>query len=262
MMDTLREMVHEQIEYRELLLSMARRDLVLRYKQTVMGFGWALFMPVLNTIIFSVIFMRLTPKKTPVAYPLYAFCGLTAWNFFASVLRFAVNSLTSNPNLVTKVYFPREIFPFAAVLVGLVDFGVASLLMIPLMCYYGAAPSWTILLLPVVVLVQVIFTAAIALLLSMANLFYRDVKYLFEIVLSVLMFATCVVYPLDRIGGWAGWLLELNPLTPILDSYRALLFLGQYPPPAFYAAAAISLATLVGCWRQFHQAEFQFAENL
>src|SRR5581483_4268518 len=157
-----------------------------------MGFGWALFMPVLNTIIFSVIFVRLEPIKTPVAYPLYAFCGLTAWNFFASVLRFAVNSLTSNPNLVTKVYFPREIFPFAAVLVGLVDFGVASLLLIPLMCYYGAAPSWTI-------------------------------------VLCVLMFATCVVYPLDRIGGWAGWLLELNPLTPILDSYRALLFLGQYP---------------------------------
>ena len=261
-MGTLREMLREQIEYRELLASIARRDLVLRYKQTVMGFGWALFMPVLNTIMFSIIFMRVAPVRTPVPYPLYAFCGLTAWNFFASVLRFAVNSLTTNPNLVTKVYFPREIFPFAAVLVGLVDFAAASLLLIPLMLYYRAAPSWTVLLLPAVVLVHVIFTAAIALLLSMANLFYRDVKYLFEIVLSVLMFATCVVYPLDQIGGWAGWLLRLNPLTPILDAYRALLFLGTYPPPAFYGAAAISLAALLACWWQFHQSEFAFAENL
>jgi lipopolysaccharide transport system permease protein len=262
MMETLREMLREQVEYRELLASIARRDLMLRYKQTVMGFGWALFMPVMNTVIFSVIFMRVAPVQTPVPYPLYAFCGLTAWNFFASVLRFAVNSLTTNPNLVTKVYFPREIFPFAAVLVGLVDFGVASLLLIPLMAYYGIGVSWTVLLLPVVLLVHVTFTAAIALLLSMANLFYRDVKYLFEIVLSVLMFATCVVYPVDRIGGWAGALLMLNPLTPILDAYRSVLLMGEYPSPAFYGAAAISLVALMGCWWQFHLAEFEFAENL
>src|SRR5919109_158097 len=95
-MNTLREMVCEQIEYRELLASIARRDLMLRYKQTVMGFGWAIFMPVLNTIIFSVIFMRVAPVQTPVPYPLYAFCGLTAWNFFASTLRFALSSLTNN----------------------------------------------------------------------------------------------------------------------------------------------------------------------
>jgi homopolymeric O-antigen transport system permease protein len=259
---TVREMIREQVEYRELLASIARRDLMLRYKQTVMGFGWAIFMPLLNTIIFSVIFMRVAPVETPVPYPLYAFCGLTAWNFFASSLRFALISLTSNPSLVTKVYFPREIFPFAAVLVGLVDFGVASLVLVAMMTYYGIGVSWTVLLLPLVVGVHVVFTAAVALLLSMGNLFYRDVKYLFEVVLSVSMFATSVVYPVDRIGGWLGVVLALNPMTPILDAYRSVLLQGQRPGLPFFGAGAVAVLALAVSWWWFHQAEYEFAESL
>jgi lipopolysaccharide transport system permease protein len=256
------EMLREQVEYRELLATIVRRDLMLRYKQTVMGFGWALFMPLLNTIIFSVIFMRVAPVETPVPYPVYAFCGLAAWNFFASALRFAVSSLTSNPSLVTKVYFPREIFPFAAVLVALVDFAVASTMLVVMMAYYGIGPSWTLAFVPVVVLVQVIFTAGVALLLSMGNLFYRDVKYLFDVVLSVWMFATSVVYPVDRVGGWLAPLLGLNPLTPIIDAYRNVILLGQMPGPGFYAAGAIACGLLMVAWFCFHRAEFEFAENL
>src|SRR4029453_18490523 len=107
----LREMVAELVEYRELLAQMTRRDLILRYKQTIMGFGWAVFMPLVNTAVFSVIFTRVAPIDTGVPYPLFAYCGLLAWNFSASTMRFAVNSLVSNMNLVTKVYFPRELFP-------------------------------------------------------------------------------------------------------------------------------------------------------
>src|SRR5688572_8117993 len=120
----LKEMAGEQYTFRELLYQMTRRDLLLRYKQTVMGFGWAIFMPLLNTAVFSVIFTRVAPLDTAMPYPLYAYCGLLAWNFTASSLRFAVNSLTSNSSLVTKVYFPREIFPISAVAVSLVDFAV------------------------------------------------------------------------------------------------------------------------------------------
>src|SRR5687768_3857361 len=110
--DDVKEMITEQVAYRELLVQMTRRDLLLRYKQTVMGFGWAVFMPLLNTIIFSVVFTRVAPLDTGIPYPLFAYCGLVTWNFFGSSLRFAVSSLTANTNLVTKVYFPREIFPF------------------------------------------------------------------------------------------------------------------------------------------------------
>src|SRR5512143_318657 len=122
--DDLREMVAELIQYRELLASLTRRDLLLRYKQTVMGFGWSILMPVTYMVIFSLIFTRVVKLDTGVPYPIYAYTGLLPWNFFASSLRFAVISLTSNSTLVTKVYFPREILPFSVILVSLVDFAV------------------------------------------------------------------------------------------------------------------------------------------
>ncbi len=146
-----REMLTEQIEYRELLYEMTRRDLLLRYKQTVMGFGWAVFMPLVNTAVFSVIFTRVAPIDTQVPYPLFAYCGLLAWNFSASTFRTAVTSLTSNAGLVTKVYFPREIFPISAMLVALVDMAVGSTVLIALMLWYRISPSPYIVFLPLVV---------------------------------------------------------------------------------------------------------------
>ena len=264
MFQELREMLGEQVEYRELLFRMTGRDLLLRYKQTFMGLAWAVFMPVTNMLIFSVIFTRVAPIEgmdTP--YPLFAYCGLLAWNFFASALKFSAISLTSNMNLVTKVYFPREIFPFSAVLVSLVDLGVGAVLLVPLMAWYGVGPSWSLFFLPVVLLVQVVFTAAMALLLAMGNLFYRDVKYLFEVVLMVWMFATSVVYPTSRIGGWAGELLSMNPMTPIIDAYRSVILKGQLPPAGPFAIAGVaSLVCLVVAWIGFHRSEFKFAESI
>src|SRR3954447_26425774 len=107
------EMMAEQGEYRELLYQMTARDLIVRYKQSVMGFGWAVFMPLVNTALFSVIFTRVATLQTDVPYPIFAYTGLMFWNFFASALRFAVGSLSSNATLVTKIYFPREILPFS-----------------------------------------------------------------------------------------------------------------------------------------------------
>jgi len=257
-----REMFEEQVQYRELLYQMTRRDLLLRYKQTVMGFGWAVFMPLVNTAVFSVIFTRVAPLDTGMPYPLYAFCGLLAWNFSASSFRFAVGSLTTNTTLVTKVYFPREIFPVSAVLVCLIDFAVGSLVLVGLMAYYHIVPTAAILLLPIVLLVHTIFTIGVCLLLAMANLFYRDVKYLFDVVVTVWMFATSVLYPVSRIGGKLGALLRLNPMTPIIDAYRSVLLLGQLPDAApFLAASALSVAMLAAFWLMFHRAEFEFAEN-
>jgi homopolymeric O-antigen transport system permease protein len=261
-MTVLAELVSEQWEYRELLVRMTARDLLLRYKQTVMGFGWAIFMPLVNTAIFSVIFTRVAVIDVGQPYPVYAFCGLLAWNFFASSLRFAIASLTSNPSLVTKVYFPREIFPFSAVLVSIVDFAVASLVMVGLMLYYRTPLGWSLALVPVVVLALVIFTAALALLVAMGNLFYRDVKYLFEIVIAVWMFATSVVYPIGRVGGRLGMALALNPMTHIIDAFRAVLLNNRAPDAAFAVTFAASAALFGLAWVLFHRAEFEFAENL
>ena len=258
----LREMLAELIEYRELLVRMTMRDVVLRYKQSVMGFGWAIFMPLVNTVIFSVIFTRVAPIETGIPYPLFAFCGFLCWNFFASSLRFAVTSLTSNANLVTKVYFPREIFPVSAVIVCLIDFAVGAVVLVLLMAYYGTPVAAALLFLPVVIAVQVAFTLGIALLLAMGNLFYRDVKYLFEVVITIWMFATAVVYPAHLLGGALERVVLANPMTPILEGYRAVLLRGEMPALVpFVAAATISVATLMVAWVAFHRAEFKFAEN-
>jgi ABC-type polysaccharide/polyol phosphate export permease len=259
----LREMVAEQYEFRELLYQMTARDLMLRYKQTAMGFAWALLTPILNTAIFSVVFMRVAPVPTPVPYPLFAFTGLLVWNFTASALRFAVMSLTANTNLVTKVYFPREIFPFAAVAVSLVDFAVAAIALVGIMAYYHVAPTATLFFLPLIIVVHAGFTAALALLLSMANLFYRDVKYLFEAILTVWMFASAVVYPADSLHGWTGTLIRANPMTAIVEAYRSVLLYGALPDAlAFGSVAALTAILLPGAWLVFHRSEFQFAEYI
>jgi lipopolysaccharide transport system permease protein len=256
------EVLAEQWSYRELLMRMTSRDLVLRYKQTVMGFGWAVFMPLVNTAIFSVIFTRVTTVDVGVAYPVYAFSGLVLWNFFASSLRFAVSSLTSNPSLVTKVYFPREIFPFSAVLVSLVDLAVALVVLGAVMAWYHVGVGWPLVALPLVVLAAVMFTAAAALVVSMANLFYRDVKYLFEIVIAVWMFATSVVYPVGRVGGRLGAVLALNPMTPLVEAFRDVVINQRFPGTDFMVMATVSAIFLAGAWAAFHAAEFDFAENL
>ena len=257
-----REMFAEQVQYRELLRQMVKRDLLLRYKQSVMGFGWAIFMPLVNTVVFTVVFTRVARLDTPVPYVLFAYCGLCTWNFFASSLRFGVNSLTGNPNLVSKVYFPREIFPLAATLVSFVDFLISATVLVAMMIWFGISPTSALFFLPLVVLVHFAFTLSIALLLSMSNLFFRDVKYLFEVVLTVWMFATSVLYPVESVGGKTEVIMRLNPMTPIIDGYRSVLLYGQIPGWEFAASAALAVVALAGAWLVFHRAEFAFAESI
>jgi ABC-type polysaccharide/polyol phosphate export permease len=161
------------------------------------------------------------------------------------------------------VYFPRELFPLSAVLVSLIDFAVAFTVLVAMMVYYRIGVTWTVLFLPVILLVQMAFTIGMGFLLAMANLFYRDVKYLFEIVITVWMFATSVVYPVQLVGGKLGTLLMLNPLTPIIDGYRSVLLRGELPAARpFMAATLLSLFILALGWIVFHRSEFRFAEEI
>lgn len=257
-----KEIIGEQFEFRELLYQMTRRDLLLRYKQTIMGVGWALFMPLLNTAVFSVIFTRVAPLDVGMPYPLFAYCGLLFWNFSASSFRFSVNSLTTNASLVTKVFFPREIFPISAMFVQLVDLAVGAIVLIGLMVYYHVVPTTALIALPWVLAVQIMFTLAVSLLLAMGNLFYRDVKYLFELVVMVWMFMTAVLYPISQIGGTIGRVMQLNPMTPILEAYRDVLLRGRFPEPSFMLTTAVAAIVLAVAWITFHRAEYEFAENV
>jgi ABC-2 type transport system permease protein/lipopolysaccharide transport system permease protein len=263
MLGRVRELFAELIDYRELLVELTKSDIVVRYKQAVMGVAWAFFMPLAHTLVFTVIVRRVARVETGLPYPLFAYCGLLAWHFSASSWRFAATSLTSNISLITKVYLPREVFPFSAVLVALVDFAVGAVPLIGLMVYYRITPTATLAFLPVILLVHVMFTAAIALVLAMANLYYRDVKYLFEIAVTLWMFASSVVYPVEQIGGPLGAVLRANPMTPVIDAYRDVLLRGQLPEAVpFASAAAVAVIALGLAWNAFHAAEFSFAENV
>lgn len=257
----LKGMFGELFEYRELLLSIVRRDLAVRYKQTVLGFAWAVFVPLLNMIVFTAVFTRIVPLQLDIPYPIYAYVGLVPWTFFASSLHAATGSLVGNTALINKVYFPREIFPLSTIVLAFVDFLVASSMIAVLMAYYRIAPGWTALLVPLVVVVQLAFTIGLGLLLAMGNLYYRDVRYLTGTVVTVWMFATSVVYPVERAGGTLGGLLALNPMTPIIDAYRVLLLRGELPEPGpMFYSTAIACATLMVGWTLFHRSEHRFAE--
>jgi len=259
----IRAMLREQTTYHELLRALARRDLLVRYRQAALGIGWAVLSPLLHMLVFTLIFTRVVRLDTGLPYPVFAYAGLLPWALFATSLRTATTSLTSNTALVTKVHFAREVLPFSAMLVALADFVVASSILIVLMVWFKVGVTWTVLALPLVVAVQLAFTAGLALLLAMANLFWRDVRHVVEVLLTVWKFLTSVVYPVELIGGKLGPLLQLNPMTPIIDGYRAVLLRGELPAAGPFAGAAITaVAVLLVGWLVFHRAEPRFAENI
>lgn len=257
-----REMLTEMRDYRDLLVLMTHRNLILQYRRAVMGFAWAIFMPVINTVVFTVIFRRVAKIETDVPYPVFSYCGLLPWNLFATSLKNSTNTLVANKNLLNKVYFPREVFPFSTVLVSVVDFCVGLSLLGLMMLYYRIPLTATALFLPVLIVVQLTLTAGLAMILAPANLYYRDVKYILEVLITVGMFATPVVYPTRHVTGALGVVLQMNPLAPIIDGYRAVLLRGELPSPIPFAATAVfSFALFAMGWLVFHRAEYAFAEN-
>ncbi len=256
------EMWRELVASRDLLRAFVARDLLVRYRQALLGVGWTVLSPVLNVLLFSLIFTRVAPIDTGVPYPVFVYAGLWPWTFFAASIRGATVSLSGNSSLVTKVFFAREVLPFSTVLVALVDFAVAGVLLAALMLWYRVPIGVTALFLPLIVMVQVIFTTGLALLLAVANLYWRDTRHVIEAVLTAWMFATSVVYPIERVGGRIGSALALNPMTPIIDAYRDVLLYDRLPAAVpFGYATLVAIVLFVAGWYRFHRSEMQFAER-
>jgi lipopolysaccharide transport system permease protein len=263
--------------YRELMWMLAWRDIRVRYKHSVLGALWAIIPPAATMAIFAFVFgtvvqidrQKLTGDPT-LPYSLFALSGLVPWMFFANGLTSATTSLVANRQLVTKIYFPREVFPISAILSALVDFAIASAVLVAYAVYLHIRCvsweyhfHWSLLCLPIVVLVQIAFMLGLGLFLSMANLFYRDVGLVFRSVIQLWMFVTCVVYHLDATAGWKRALIQLNPMTPIIRAYRDCLIQGRSPfDVTFGNAAAVSVVLLVVSWWWFRRKEFEFAENI
>lgn len=261
MRNEFRFMLNEIVEYRELFYYLTLKEIRVKYKQSIIGIGWALLMPLISMVIFTFIFTRVAKVETDVPYPIFVYCGLLPWQLFAQGLGTATKTLVGNTNLVTKVYLPREVFPFAAVASKLVDFAIGFSFVFILMWYYQIPVLWTIVFLPIILLVQLMFTLGLGLLASMGNLYFRDVDYLLQIGIQLWMYVTAVAYPLEVSNARLQLALDLNPMTPIINAYRDVLLRGKIPPLSeFGLVALLSVSLFLMAWYCFHRREFRFAE--
>jgi len=228
--------------YRELLYFLTWRDVKVRYKQTLLGAAWAIIQPLFTMIIFSLLFGRLAGiKSDDIPYPMFAYAGLLPWTFFSNALTASGNSLVGSSSLITKIYFPRIIIPAAAVAAGLVDFALAFLVLIPLMFYYGVSVTPRLLFLPLMVILLTFLSLAIGMWMSALNVKYRDIRYALPFLIQLWMFVSPVIYPASMLGGKLKIVLTLNPLTGIIENFRASL-LGR---PMKWSSLAISTAITV-----------------
>ncbi len=254
-----------------LLVSLTWRDLRVRYKQSALGAAWAVVLPLSMMLIFTFIFTQAVDLPAAsgitVPYALFAYTGLVPWAFFSASLNGCVNSLVANRNLVTKVYFPREVFPLSCVGTAFVDFLVAMAVLGGLMGYFHARGTWSFsvhiqwIFVPIIVLAQASLTIGLGMMLAMANLFYRDVRQIVGVLLQLGLFVSAVVVPVPNGTGLLAQLVRLNPLVPIMQAYRDCLLDGRWPAAApFSYATAVSLIVLLGGWIGFRRASYRFAE--
>jgi lipopolysaccharide transport system permease protein len=250
-------------KYRELFYFLAWRDILVRYKQTVIGVAWALIRPFLTMVVFTVVFGSLAklPSES-VPYPILVFAAMLPWQFFSSALSECSNSLITNANLLSKVYFPRLIVPTSAVIVSFVDFLISGVILIGLMAWYDFIPTWRILTLPIFVLIAFAAAMGVGLWLAALNVEYRDFRYIvpfiaqFGLYISPVGFSSNIVPPQWRL------IYSLNPMVGVIDGFRWAI-LGKEAFiyfPGFLLSIALVFLMLVTGVSYFRKVERTFAD--
>ena len=247
--------------YRELLFFLTWRDVKVRYKQTALGAAWAILQPLFMMIIFTIFFGRLAGVASAgIPYPLFALAGLVPWTFFANAITASGNSLVGSANLITKVYFPRLIVPAAAMLAGLVDFLLAFLILVAMMFYYRVTLTVQILFLPVLILLTALFSLGVGTWMSALNVKYRDVRFALPFLIQLWLFVSSVILPSTSVPQKWRWLLMLNPMSGIIEGYRAALFGLPFDWPALGIASALTIVVLLYAIYAFGRVERSFAD--
>lgn len=247
--------------YRELLYFLTWRDLKVRYKQTLLGVMWVVMQPVLTTLIFTVFLgMLARVPSNGLPYPLFTYAGILPWVFFANAVGNSGNSLVGNAHLITKVYFPRLIIPFAAVAARLLDLAIALIILAGLMAYYRVELTRSIILLPLMIILLTLFSLGFGMLVSALNVKYRDVGVALPVLIQLWMFSSPVVYPASLIPEQWRWAYELNPLVGIIEGFRAALFGQGFNWPALTISVVITLALFIYSAYAFKRMEKDFAD--
>jgi lipopolysaccharide transport system permease protein len=251
--------------YRELVFFMIWRDIKVRYKQTLLGASWAVIQPVMTMLVFNFLFNGIAKLPTDgIPYPIFSFTALLPWGLFTTALNQASRSLTSNQNMITKIYFPRLVLPVASVLAGLVDFAIAFVILIGLMIFYKVTPAWNVLwALPLFLLLAVVTALGVALWLSAVNVQYRDVNYALPFITQFWLFITPVAYSAKVISQKWQLVYSLNPMAGVVNGFRwALLGSGNGPDLSLWISAGISILVLVSGLFYFRNMERTFADMI
>ncbi|HUU73188.1 MAG TPA: ABC transporter permease [Burkholderiales bacterium] len=249
--------------YRGLLYFLAWRDILVRYKQTVIGVAWAVIQPLLLMIILTIVFSRLAKLPSGGApYPLLVFSGLLPWFFFSQAFSNAANSLIGNANMVSKVYFPRLIIPLSAVVVCLVDFAIAFVLLLLLALVFGALPDWRILALPAFLALAFVTAVGAGLWMAALNVKYRDFRYVVPFVIQIGMYISPVGFNSNLVPEKWRMLYALNPMVGVIDGFRWSLLGGKadFHAPGLVVSVVLSLLLLVSGIFFFRSTERRFAD--
>jgi lipopolysaccharide transport system permease protein len=256
------ESLSELNRYRHLLKTWSMREIKIRYKQSFLGGLWAILQPLSVALIFSVIFsLFITVPTDGVPHLIFYYAALFPWTFFATSVTTGSNSLITNMHLVTKIYFPREIMPLASMIAALFDFAIAGLIYFGFALVYQVQFGPSLILLPVLVLIQVIFTTGVVLTLAALNVFYRDIRFVVPLGLQLFMYVTPIIYPVSVIPDRLLSLYMLNPMASLIDAYRVILIHGQWPDPVFLGSALlVSVILFIAAYIFFGRAARSFAD--
>jgi len=247
--------------YRELLYFLIWRDVKLRYKQTILGAGWALIQPLMTMVVFTVFFGHLAKIPSDgLPYPVFSLCALVPWTYFSTALAGGSTSLGGYQHIITKVYFPRLIIPLAAVMAPLVDFAIAFALLLALMAWYHIVPGAAIVWVPALLVLAVATAAAAGVWLSALNVRYRDVRYVVPFAIQLWLFATPVAYPASLVPAKWRVLYGLNPMVGVIEGFRWALVGGPAPGAFTVVAAVVVFALLAGGTVFFRRCEGTFAD--
>ena len=247
--------------YRELLYFLMWRDVKVRYKQTLLGAAWVIIQPLCTMLVITLVFHRLgglAVQELP--YPLFAYAGLLLWTYFANAVGNSTTSLVQNTSLITKLYFPRLFIPAAATVAGLVDFAVASVILVGLCVYYRVALAWQLLLLPAFVAQLVVLALGVGLLISALTVKYRDLRHVLPFVLQFWFLASPIIYPLGKTQGKLYWLLVANPVTGLVEGFRAALVGRPLPLAPIAISGALTLVLTLCAVYVFRRLEATFAD--
>ncbi len=258
------EELFETFRYRHLIVQFVRRDIITRYKRSFLGIAWSMLNPLGTMIVMTIVFSSVFSRGDSAAYPVFLLSGLLAWNFFSNSVNLIMNNMVWGSNLLTRIYVPRSAFAVASLGTGFVHLGLEVIPLVVVMLFVRVPIRWTMLFLPVPSILIMFFTLGLGLILSVIAIYFADIREMFSVILRAWLYLTPIIYPEEMLSGSRfAWLLQINPLTHLIELFRIPILEGRIPTMAeMLPGIIIALATLIFGWVFFARQADEFAYRI